>query len=156
MIRRPPRSTLFPYTTLFRSPLTAMNLVRQELRQLDPTLPLAEVRTMDEVVTAEATLPRHRALLLGRFSSAALGLAAVGIYGVISYSVAQRTKEFGLRMALGAQRNDVLRLVLSRGMLLTVTGLAIGLTASFALTRFLSSLLFGIAPTDPLTFVAVS
>src|SRR4051794_19281724 len=95
-------------------------------------------------------------MLLTLFSSVALTLAAVGIYGVISYSVAQRTKEFGVRIALGAQRGDVLGLVLGRGMLLTIGGLIIGLAGAFALTRFLSSLLFGVTTTDPITFLAVS
>ena len=86
----------------------------------------------------------------------ALVLAAVGIYGVISYSVAQRTKEFGVRMALGAQRGDVLGIVLWRGMLLTLVGIGIGLGGAFVMTRFLSRLLFGVTPTDPATFVVVS
>jgi putative ABC transport system permease protein len=94
--------------------------------------------------------------LLTLFSVVALTLAAVGIYGVISYSVAQRTKEFGVRLALGAQRQDVLRLVLGRGMLLAVIGIVVGLAGAFMLTRFLSTLLFGVTATDPVTFIAVS
>jgi putative ABC transport system permease protein len=135
---------------------TVINALRREVRDLDPSLPLARVRTMDEVVSAAQSRPRFLTLLLTLFSSVALVLAAVGIYGVISYSVAQRTKEFGVRMALGAQRGDVLRLVLSRGMLLTLVGIVVGIAGAFALTRFLSTLLFGIAPTDPITFAAVS
>jgi predicted permease len=135
---------------------TVINTLRRELRDLDPSLPLARVRTMDEVVFAAQSRPRFLALLLTLFSSVALVLAAVGIYGVISYSVAQRTKEFGVRMALGAQRGDVLGIVLGRGMVLALIGIGMGLMGAFTLTRFLSTLLFGVTPTDPLTFVAVS
>ena len=138
------------------SPSTVINTLRRELRDLDPSLPLARVRTMDEVVSAAQSRPRFLALLLTLFSSVALVLAAVGIYGVISYSVAQRTKEFGVRMALGAQRGDVLGIVLGRGMLLTLIGIGIGLGGAFVMTRFLSRLLFGVTPTDPATFVVVS
>jgi putative ABC transport system permease protein len=142
-----------------RSPGSAsavINTLRRELRDLDPSLPLARVRTMDEVVSAAQSRPRFLALLLTLFSSVALVLAAVGIYGVISYSVAQRTKEFGVRMALGAQRGDVLGIVLGRGMGLTLLGIGIGLGGAFVMTRFLSRLLFGVTPTDPATFVVVS
>jgi putative ABC transport system permease protein len=137
-------------------PSTVINALRRELRDLDPGLPLARVRTMDEVVSAAQSRPRFLTLLLTLFASVALILAAVGIYGVISYSVAQRTKEFGVRMALGAQRGDVLGIVLGRGMLLTLAGILIGLAGAFILTRFLSTLLFGVAPTDTATFVVVS
>jgi len=130
--------------------------LRWELRELDPTLPLARVRTMEEVMSAAQSRPRFLTLLLILFSTVALVLAAVGIYGVISYSVAQRTKEFGVRIALGAQRADVLGIVLRSGMLLTIIALVVGLGGAFLLTRFLSTLLFGVTPTDPFTFVAVS
>ena len=138
------------------NPSTVINTLRRELRDLDPSLPLARVRTMDEVVSAAQSRPRFLALLLTLFSSVALVLAAVGIYGVISYSVAQRTKEFGVRMALGAQRGDVLGIVLGRGMVLTLLGIGIGLGGAFVMTRFLSRLLFGVTPTDLATFVVVS
>jgi putative ABC transport system permease protein len=130
--------------------------VRQVLRQLDPALPLAQVRLMDDVMSVAQSRPRFLTLLLGLFSGVALAIATVGIYGVISYSVARRSKEFGLRMALGAQPGDVLRLVMKQGAGLALLGVGIGLVAAFALTRLMATLLFGITPTDPVTFASVS
>jgi putative ABC transport system permease protein len=94
--------------------------------------------------------------LLGVFAGLALILAAVGIYGVMSYSVAQRTREIGIRMALGAQRSDVLKMTIGHGLRLVLTGVAIGLAAAFVLTRVMSTLLFGVSSTDPLTFISIS
>ena len=102
------------------------------------------------------TQPRFNLFLLGLFSGIALLLSAAGIYGVTAYSVAQRTHEFGIRLALGAQVGDVLRMIIRQGMLLISTGIAIGLVASFALTRLLRSVLFGVSVTDPLTFIAIT
>jgi putative ABC transport system permease protein len=111
---------------------------------------------MQDVFSVAQSRPRFLALLLTMFAGVALTLAAVGIYGVISYSVAQRTKEFGLRLALGAQCGDVLGIVLGRSALLTLAGIGIGLIGAFALTRFLATLLFGVSTTDPVTFLVVS
>jgi len=114
------------------------------------------VRTMDEVMSQARAQPRFLTLALILFSGIALALAVVGIYGVISYAVARRTREFGLRMALGAQPENVLSLVLRGGLLLIAGGVAIGLAGSLAATRVLSGWLFGIRPTDPATFAAIT
>jgi putative ABC transport system permease protein len=130
--------------------------VRRTIAGMDSSLPVFNVRTMDQVIVESSSDTRFEALLLGTFAGLALLLAAVGIYGVMSYLVAQRTQELGIRMALGAQPFDVLRLVIGRGVALTVAGLAIGLVAAFAITRLLSKLLFGVSATDPVTFFSVA
>ncbi|MEJ7710033.1 MAG: FtsX-like permease family protein [Pyrinomonadaceae bacterium] len=111
---------------------------------------------MNQLVSESVAQPRFYTLLLAAFALLALVLAAVGIYGVMSYSVTQRTKEIGIRLALGAGRGDVLKLVVGQGTMLTLIGVAIGLGAAFALTRSMASLLFGVSPTDPLTFFVIS
>ena len=111
---------------------------------------------MEEIVSTAVARQRFSMLLLGAFASLALVLAAVGIYGVMSYSVAQRTREIGIRMALGAQRKDVLKMAVGQGFKLVLIGVAIGLAAAFVLTRVMTSLLFGVSATDPVTFVAIS
>lgn len=138
------------------APSAIVGAVRRAVNAIDPSLPLAQIRSMEDLLADAQTKPRFIALLLTLFATVALVLAAVGIYGVISYSVARRTKEFGLRMALGAQPGNVMRLVLRGGLLLTVCGLSIGLVGAFASTRLLSSLLFGVTATDPTTFIAAS
>src|SRR5262249_44304055 len=110
------------------------------------------VRTMDEVLVAAESRPRFLTLLLGLFSGLALALAAVGIYGLMAYSVAERTHEIGIRMALGAKRGDVIRMIFGYGTQLVVAGMVIGLGGAVALTRLMASLLFGITATDPATF----
>ena len=131
------------------------NAVRSEVRTLDPAVPVAKVQTMEQVLATAQSRPRFLTLLLSLFSAVALIIATVGIYGVISFSVARRSKEFGLRMALGAQHKDVIGLVMKQGALLTLLGVAVGVCAAFALTRLMASLLFGVQPTDALTFISV-
>ena len=111
---------------------------------------------MDEMLSETVAGRRFGMMLVGAFASVALILAAVGIYGVMSYSVTQRTHELGIRMALGAQTSDVMRLVVVQGLSLAIAGVAIGLVAAFALTRLMSGLLFGVSATDPLTFIVIS
>jgi putative ABC transport system permease protein len=130
--------------------------VRREVLALDRDQPVYSVRTLPAVMSEAVATPRFRTYLLGAFAALALVLAVVGIYGVMSYAVTQRTHEFGIRMALGAQGKDVLKLVVGHGMALALAGVAIGLVASFALTRVLAGLLYGVTPTDPVTFAAVS
>jgi putative ABC transport system permease protein len=131
-------------------------LVRGEVHAVDPDVVVSDIRTLEQAVGASVAQPRFRTGLLVLFAGIALALAAIGIYGVISYSVAQRTHEIGVRMALGARRGDVLRLVLGQGAALALAGIALGLPGALALTRTLSSLLFTIQATDPLTFVSLS
>jgi putative ABC transport system permease protein len=129
--------------------------VRREAQTLDRNQPVHSVRTLESVVSETVSAPRFRAFLLGVFAIVALILAMVGVYGVMSYAITQRTHEIGIRMALGAGGADVLKLVIGYGMSLTFAGVGIGLVASFALTRVMSQLLFRVNPTDPLTFVAI-
>ena len=114
------------------------------------------VRTMDQIVSQSVAPRRFSMMLLTIFAVVALVLASIGIYGMMSYSVAQRTREIGLRMTLGAQRGNVLRLVIGQGMRLALVGVVLGLIAAFALTRTMTTLLFGVSATDPLTFVLIS
>jgi len=137
-------------------PLGLSSALRQQIRALDADLPVANLKTMEQVIHESVTEPRFRTSLLGLFAAVALLLAVIGIYGVISYAVTERTHELGIRMALGAQTGDVLRLVIGQGMKLALVGVAIGLAASFALTRLMKSLLFGVSATDPLTFALIA
>jgi len=129
--------------------------VRSVVREVDPSLPVYGLRPMSEVVERSMVQPRFLSLLLATFGAIALFLAAIGIYGVMAYSVAQRTQEIGVRMALGAQRVHVLHLVFRQGFLLLLIGTLIGLGGAFALTRLMNNLLFEITPTDPLTYSGV-
>jgi putative ABC transport system permease protein len=133
-------------------PMSIVGAIRNEIRGLDRALPISQVRDMDDVMASARSRPRFLTLLLTLFSSVSLLLAALGIYGVISYSVAQRTNEIGIRMALGAQSFDVVRLVGMAGIRLALAGTAIGALGAFALTRTLSGLLFGVSAMDAATF----
>jgi putative ABC transport system permease protein len=130
--------------------------VREAVRAVDPGLEAAGVRPMAEVVAETVAQPRFNVLLLSAFASLALVLAAVGIYGVVSYSVVQRTREIGIRMALGATPGHVLRLVTGEGLRLAVAGVAVGLAGAAAATRVLTTLLFEVRPTDLATYVGAA
>jgi putative ABC transport system permease protein len=137
-------------------PTSVMTSARAALREIDPYLPMFDVKTMDKVVAESVARPRFYMLLLTSFAAVALVLSAVGIYGVIAYLVTMRTRELGIRIALGASNGDVLRLVLREGVVVATVGLAIGTAGALALSRLLSSLLFGVRPNDPLTFLVVA
>ena len=137
-------------------PLSLAAAVQREIHRLDPEQPLADLRAMDDVLGGAIAGPRFNAALLGIFASIAFALAAVGVYGVISYDVSRRTNEIGIRAALGARPGDVLKLILGQGARLAAYGIALGLAAAFALTRLMANLLYGIKPTDAWTFAAMS
>lgn len=137
-------------------PASLITAVRSELRAIDKQIAISQLETMDEIVSKSTADRRFQALLLGAFAVLALALAMIGIYGVMAYGVAQRSHELAIRIALGAGRSDVIRLVLGQGMRLVIIGLAIGLAGALGLTRFLRTLLFETAPTDPITFAGVS
>lgn len=134
-------------------PLSLTAAVRNEVRKIDPDLPLTNVASMEDRLSNAVAQPRFRTTLIALFAAVALILACVGIYGVISYSVTLRTHEIGIRMALGAQTGDVLTMVIRQAIVLAIIGIALGLSASYALTSLMSKLLFGVQPTDPATFV---
>ncbi|HST21787.1 MAG TPA: ABC transporter permease [Blastocatellia bacterium] len=151
-------------TTPFMSFVTRTNLtpgtmvaaLRNEVLAMDKDQPVYNIRTMEQLVSSSVSKPRFTMLLLAIFAGVALLLAAVGIYGVMSYSVTERTHEIGIRMALGAKQSDVLKLVVGQGFRLAMIGVAVGLVGAFLLTRIMTSLLFGVSATDPLTFAVIS
>ncbi len=128
--------------------------IKTEVRALDSTQPVSNIITMDQLITQSVAVDRFSMWLLGLLASLALALAATGIYSLMSYFVSQRTHEIGVRIALGAQQRDILKHILGQGAVLIIVGLVIGLSAAFIFTRFLSSLLFDVGATDPLTFLS--
>ena len=153
------RSTNLPLILLLRSDSDAVMVattVRQQVRELDSQLPLYDVKTMDQVLYSALGRPRFMTLLFGMFAGLAVLLALIGVYGVMSYVVAENTREIGIRLALGAQRSHILKLVLGQGSVLVLIGITIGVGVAFAVTRWMSSVLFGVTPTDPTTFISVS
>jgi putative ABC transport system permease protein len=163
-----PRATLywaheqFPYsfmTLVIRTagdPMSLASAVKTEVLSMDRDQPIANIRTMDDVVSESVARPRFNSTLLLIFAVVALALASVGIYGVMSFSVTQRTHEIGIRIALGARPSDVLRMVVFRGMLLALIGIAVGIVASLALTQAMSALLYQVTATDSATYITVS
>ena len=151
-----PRRELTIVARTLGDPIAMAGVLAAQVREVDPNQPVAEVHAMRDFVLADLAQTRFTMLLLGTFAAAALLLAAIGLYGVIAFSVAQRTREIGVRVALGAQRRDVLRLVMGRGILLIGLGLAVGTAAALALGRVIAGLLYGIKPADPATLVAVA
>jgi putative ABC transport system permease protein len=137
-------------------PLALAAAVRAEIWKLDKDLPLYRVRTMEQVLAASVAGQRFNMMLLAVFAALALLLAAVGIYGLMSYAMTQRTREIGVRLALGARASDVLWLVMGQGLILTISGVAVGLAGAFALTRVMTGLLFGVSATDPMTFTLIA
>ena len=136
-------------------PAALRQTIERVVREADPSVPIVRLRDMDGVFDESIRRPRLLAQLLGGFAGLALLLAAIGTYGVLSYMVAERRREIGIRMALGADQGSVLAQVMKQGLVLTAVGIVVGLAGAFALNRLIASLLFGVQPTDPITLVAV-
>jgi putative ABC transport system permease protein len=146
--------TLVVRTTV--GPQSLAPAIQDAIKSVDRSVPLTNVVTMEQVIADTLWQPRFNLQLIGLFAGVSMVLAAIGLYGVMSYSVAQRTQEVGLRMALGAERRDIMALLLGQGMKLALAGVALGLLAAFALTRLMTSMLFEIKPTDLTTYLIVS
>jgi len=153
------QAPLYGGEVVVRSSLSAASVaagIREAVRSMDKNLPVTDIESLNDAVGQSISQERFRTFLLGSFSAIALVLAAVGIFGVMSHSASQRTHEIGIRVALGAERRDVLRLILGQGTKLALLGLGVGLVAAFLLTRLMSSLLYRISATDPATFASVT
>ncbi len=150
-----PQSSMAVMVRTVGDPLQLGIAVREQLKAIDKDQPMT-ITTMDQIFSDSVAGQRFNTLLLGTFASVALVLAMIGVFGVINYSVAQRTHEIGIRMALGAQRRDVFRLIVGQGLALTLVGVGLGSAGAFGLTRLIAGLLYGVSPTDPTTFVAVA
>jgi len=137
-------------------PLMASSALRSALAEIDPNQPLVNVRSMEQNIQTSVAQPRFRTWLIGIFAALALVLAAVGVYGVMSYSVTQRISEIGIRVTMGAQPVDILRIIVGEGVRLALVGVAAGLAGALLLTRLLRSFLFGVGTSDPVTFAAVA
>lgn len=152
-------NNVIPLTWIVRTrvpPLSLRDAIQREIAAVDSQMPIAKVRTMDQVMSEATARQNFNMVLLTVFAGIAMLLAAIGIYGLMSYAVEQRTHEFGIRMALGAGRSDMLRMVVLHGMRMAIAGVAIGLAAAYGLTRLIESMLFGVHANDPLTFAAVA
>jgi putative ABC transport system permease protein len=136
-------------------PLAAAATARREIARLDPDQPISDVRTMEARIDRSLKNQRFNMVLLAVFASCALTLAAIGIYGIVAYAVTERTHEIGVRVALGAQRQDIMRMVVRQGMTMTLIGTGAGLAAAFGVTRVMSTLLFGVSAADPITFAVI-
>ena len=137
-------------------PAALVKSVRQTVLEVDPNQPVANVQTLKEIVKKSLSQRRFILALIGGFAGAALLLAAIGLYGVMGYAVSQRTREIGVRMALGARQRDVISMVIGQGMRIVLIGLAVGMIGAVGLSRLLQGFLFEIKPTDPTTFMGVS
>lgn len=137
-------------------PMLLASAVRGAVREIDRDLPLFNMRTLEETLWTSIARPRLHLVLLATFAAIAVALAAIGLYGVVSYSVAQRRQEIGIRVALGARQQDVMTLVVRQGVVLTLAGVALGLAGALAFTRVIRTLLFGVGATDAVTFIAVA
>jgi putative ABC transport system permease protein len=149
-------SMMYVVTRTVGDPAQLIPVITGELRLIDPNLPVFDAKTMEQRVSESLARRRFAMVALGLFAAVAMTLAMVGIYGVMAYLVTERTHEIGIRMALGAKQSDVLSMVMSRGLKLAGSGLAIGLGGAWLATRAMASLLFGVSATDPMTFVAIS
>jgi putative ABC transport system permease protein len=147
-----------PYVVIRTSgdPAAMQGALREAVHQMDESVPVYQVATLEDYISKSAARPRFQMFLLTGFAAIALVLAAIGLYGLLSYMVVQRTLEIGLRMALGAQRADVLGMIVRRGLSLSIIGAGVGVAISVLITRLLSGLLYGIRPTDPVTFAATT